>query len=136
MLILNPPLVTFGAAKWENVVSAAIDRLPHREAVEWTDLGPHAAFVDVPEERVVVRIVQELTRDSIEAPRPRDEGSLTLHTSPTASQAGRKKVTMQAVVTRVEHGFSLTRGALRTILLTAVSSDGAADPITVTDASS
>jgi hypothetical protein len=127
MLLLNPRLVSFSSARREDIALIAIDRSPHREVVEWSDLGPHAVLADVPEQRIQIKVLQELTRDDITIPHPGDAGELVFHTSPTSSDAGRKRISTQAVILRVEHEVSLKRGALRTITLIALSEDGGAE---------
>jgi len=133
MLILNPAEVTFGAATWSDVTAVSIERRPHREVVEWSDVGPHAVMADVPEQRVDIAVVQTLSRDDLGTPRPSEQAVLAVQVSPTASDVGRKKISATCVIVRVEHDVSGKRGATRTIRLVAISSDGAADPITVTD---
>jgi len=135
MLLLNPRLVRFGPAAWDNIAAAVIDRAPHKTTEAWSDLGPYATLADVPEQRVRITITQELSRDDIAAPRPGDQDTLSLHTSAALADAGRKKLSCTAVVLGVLHELSLRRGAIRTIQLAAVSPDGATDPITITDAS-
>jgi hypothetical protein len=135
VLILNPRSVTFGAARWEAVQSVALDRLPHRIAESWTDGGPYAVFADVPEQALRVTVVQELSPTDLSAPRPGDRATLAFCTSPTAGEAQRQRLSADAVVLRVSHDLSLRGAPTRTILLAPVSSDGAADPITITDAS-
>jgi hypothetical protein len=134
MLILNPRTVTFGSALWEGIAAVAIDRHAHRLIEEWGDRGSYAVLADVPEQRVRIKIVQEVDRDSVGVPRPGEQGILTLYTAPARSEAGRRRVSATAVVLAVEHEVSTRRGALRTVVLAAVS-DGAGDPITVSDAS-
>lgn len=133
MLILNPAQVTFGTATWSDVAAVSIERRPHREVVEWSDAGPHAVMADVPEQRVDITVVQALSRDDLATPRPSEQAVLTVQVSPTASDAGRKKIVATCVIVRVEHDVIGKRGATRTIRLVAISSDGVADPITVTD---
>lgn len=135
MLLLNPRTVRFGAAVWDNIAAAVIDRAPHKTTEAWSDLGPYATLADVPEQRVRISLTQELTRDDVGSPRPGDQGTLTLCTSPALADAGRKKVSCTAVVLAVVLELSLKKGAVRTIQLAAISPDGATDPITVTDAS-
>lgn len=132
MLLLNPRLVTFASSRWDDIALIAIDRKAHKEIVEWSDLGPHVVLADVPEQRIEIKVIQELARDDITVPHPGDFGELTFHTSPTSTDAGRKKITTQAVILRVEHELSLKRGALRTITLIAISQDGADDPLSIT----
>lgn len=134
MLLLNPRSVTFGSATWDSVVAVMIDRDSVRFVEEWSDAGPHAVLADAPEQRVTIRVVQEVTRDDLGSPRPGEAGALSLCTAPTGADAGRRKLTAQAVVRSVSHEVSLKRGAVRTITLVAVSADGAADPIAIADA--
>jgi hypothetical protein len=133
MLILNPQLVRFGSATWENIAAIGIDRLPQRLVEVFGDLGPFPTFADVPEQRVRIRIVQSPARQGT-APAPGDQAQLSFHTSPTAGDSGpRRRISMTAVVLSVEHEISLKRGATRTIVLAAISSTGASDPIVMTN---
>ena len=134
MLILNPRQVRFGPSTWADVSLVAIDRDASRLALEWSDMGPHPVMADAPEQRLTIRVVQEVSRDDLNSPRPGDLGTLTLFTSPTGADARRRKVTCSCVITGVSHDLSLSRGTQRRITLTALSPDGAADPITVADA--
>lgn len=133
MLILNPRTVTFGASTWEGVSAVAIDREGTRLVQEWDDFGPHLVHADVPEHRVRVKVVQEVARDDVNAPVPGEQATLSLYTAPAGNELKRRKLTCIAVVTEVSHELSIKR-ALRNVTLIAVSPDGAADPITVTDA--
>lgn len=134
MLILNPRSVTFGSVEWEGVVAVTIDRAAHKTVEDFGDLGPYATLVDVPEQRVRIGIVQEVSRDDLNVPRPGEAATLTLFTSPAASDAGRRKLSCAAVVLDVNHEVSIKKGAIRKVTLAAVSSDGAADPVEVSDA--
>ena len=140
MLLLNPRRVRFAGTRWEDVAAVIIDRTATREIVEWSDLGPHVVLADVPEQRVEIRVVQNISgvRDgeSVDAPAPGDLGELVFHTSPTAGAGGRKRIAAQVVVLRVEHELSLRRGAVRTVRFVAISSDGIVDPLAVQQSSS
>ncbi len=133
MLALNPRSVKFATAVWENVTSVALDRAADKVVAEVSDLGPHVVFVDVPEQRVTVRVTADLQLDDLAPPRPGDSGTLAFFTSPAGTDGGRKKVSMTAAVVGVRHP-STPRGFSRVIDLIAVSSEGAADPVTITDA--
>jgi len=133
MLILNPRLVKFGPTTWPEVSTIAIDRDSSRLALEWSDLGPHPVFADSPEQRLTIRIIQDIARDDLDTPRPGDQQTLTFYTAPTGADARRRKVTTTAVITAVSHDLSLSRGTQRRITLTALSADGSTDPITITD---
>lgn len=142
MVILNPTSVRFGERVLEGVALVAIDRMPEREIVEWSDLGPHAVLADVPEQRVNARVVQALTRGTIDGPTPGDMASLELITRGAGDDNSRVKVSAGAVVTRVTHairggggtgggGRGGDAGVTRTIELVLVSNDGAADPVVI-----
>ena len=133
MLILNPRSVKFGGATWDDVTMVAVDREAHRHVQEWGDLGPHAVVVDVPEQRVRVRVVRNVGAGDIDVPRPGDAATLTLYTAPAGNELRRRRVSCAAVVLGVSHQLS-SAGATRTVTLIAVSSDGAADPVSVVDA--
>ena len=133
MLILNPKSVKFGAAVWDEVTAVVVDRAASRTVAEWGDLGPHAVAVDVPEQSVRVRVVRGVSAGDIDVPRPGDAATLTFYTSPAGNELRRRRVSCAAVVLGVSHELSQGRAA-RTVTLQAVSSDGAADPISVVDA--
>ncbi len=134
MLLLNPRRVRFGNESWEDVTAMTVDRRAVRTVVEWSDEGPHAVLADVPRQRVNLRVVQQVSREDIGTPRPGQEGLLVAYTSPAGSEGGRRRVSCMAVVTAVTHELSLSRGAVRTVELVAVSGSGAADPIVVEEA--
>lgn len=135
MLVLNPRSVVFGSTAWDGVTAIAVDRRAEREVLSWGDLGPHAVLADAPEQRVELRVVQELTREDVGSPRPGEQAELSFHTSPSLASAGRKKVSATAVVLRVTHELRAPAAAIRTIHLVAISADGSADPLVVTDSS-
>jgi len=134
MLVLNPREVTFDGETWGNVSLVAIDRKAETSVVEFGDLGPHAVFADVPARRVEIRVERDVVRDDLGGPLPGQIGELAFFTAPTASNAGRKRVTSQAVVLGVRHELSTKKGAIRRIDLVAVSPDGAQDPVSIQDA--
>lgn len=134
MLILNPREVTFGGATWPNVTHIAIDRSSTRLAIDWSDNGPHPTFADAPEHRVDIKIVMDIDQGDLNGPKPGDQAALTFITSPTTTDASRRRISSTAVVTAIEHEVSQKRGSIRTLTLVALSTDGAADPITITDA--
>jgi hypothetical protein len=133
MLILNPHQVTFGATRLDAISSIKIDRLPRMTIEEWTDLGPYAALADVAEQRIRIRIVQTISRGDLLTLLPGAQGTLAFHAAPNRSDVGRRKISLTAVILACEHELSGSRGATRAITFAAIS-DGAADPITITDA--
>lgn len=134
MLILNPSRVRFAGVPWEDVTLVAIDRGATKTLTEWSDSGPHVVLVDVPEQKVTIRVERQLMRDGLEAPRPGDLGEVSFHASPMGSEAARVRVRAMCVVIGVTHELSARRGAVRTIEMIAVSTDGAADPVVVSAA--
>jgi hypothetical protein len=130
MLILNPRRVTFAGTQWNDVTLVAIDRAATRLAVGYSDNGPHPTFADAPEQRTTVRVVMDASSGLV-APRPGDAGTLSLTTSPTASDAAAQTLTASCVVTRVSHELGLKHTPTRTIEFIALSTNGAADPITI-----
>jgi hypothetical protein len=138
MLILNPQHVVFGSVVLEKVSLVAVERVGARVIVEWGDGGPHVQFADVVEQRVNVRVVQEVDV-VVDAPRPGDLGTLSFVASMSGADAGRRRVSATAVVTGV--GYEVGRGAggampraHRVLNFVLVSSNGAADPVVVTEA--
>lgn len=130
MLIVNPEKVSFAGAEWAGVESVAVDRLAHRLTQEWGDDGPWMVFCDVPEQRVRVVLVQRLDAGALESLVPGDAGTLRFEAAASDSDAGRVSVSMQVVVGEVRHEL-MRKGGQRTMVLWAVSADGATDPVTV-----
>jgi hypothetical protein len=132
MIWLNPEKVTFGPFELRNVMSVAVDRVSHRTAEEWTDLGPHLGFADVPEQRVSVMIFRRILETETTGPRPGESHALAFRTSAGASAAAARLVSMSVVVTSVEHFVSSSGRATQRIRGAAVSNDGLADPMVET----
>ncbi|MBL8876944.1 MAG: hypothetical protein JNM86_14195 [Phycisphaerae bacterium] len=138
MLFLNPTKLSLLSADYSNIESVSIDRLAHREVTEYSDAGPYAVFADIPESKVEIAITQRLDTgamtindQSLTGPKPGQQGTLELITSPNSSQAQRKKLTTQVVIRAVR--YDLAAKPKRTISLVAISPDGATDPITLID---
>jgi hypothetical protein len=130
MLLLSPTRVSLGNLVLQNVSSISIDRLPSREVLEFSDLGPYPTFADIPEQKVLITILQHLTSSDFAAPLPSASATLTIHARPNGTDAG--SVTLQAntVVRAVSHDLA-PKAATRTISLIAISSSGTANPITI-----
>ena len=139
MLVLNPADVRFtdsaGPQTWQDVDHIAIERSAEREFVEWTEDGPHPTFADAAEQRVTLRITQQLAGDDLDALEPGQQGTLAFETGRNISNADRKAVTLTAVVTSIKYAVetkdSPRRRSTRTVDLVAVSSSGSADPVSV-----
>jgi len=132
MIWLNPTGVTLFGVALGGVSSVAVDRLATRTAEEHGDLGPHVVFVDAPEQRVTVRVrrrVDEASVGALAGVHPGSMGALSFRVAPSKSDRNGLTVRVTVVVRGVDHAFSERDGFVQTITMTAVSSDGAADPI-------
>ena len=131
MLVLNPRQVEFDGNTWGNVSSVSISRWAETLIAEWSDDGPHAVLADVPEQRVSVEVVQSLLGEDMDEPKPGTMGSLSFETGATSTASATKTVSMTAVVERVWYEVSVSRGSSRRVRLLAISSNGSADPVSV-----
>lgn len=136
MLILNPGTVKFGTSVWDAVGVLTVNRRAAEEVVEWTAGGPHATFADVARQRVEIVVRHGVSRGDMDGPRPGERAILVWFASPTASDAGRRKANADAVVLSVNHEATLGKATTREVTLLALSTDGATDPITLSDAGS
>lgn len=132
MLVLNPQEVMFGAQPWADVTKVVVDRRGVRVAGEWSDLGPHEAFVDVPERRTVIRVSRRVGATELASPALGESAELSFYASANASHAGRRRVRATAVVTDVSYTVAAGAGSgEQVVTLIALSATGAADPIVV-----
>lgn len=138
MIVLRPDTVTLGSHTLDSVQAVAFEREARRLVVEYSDFGAYAAFADVPEVRVIVRITRRVTRSEADALKPGDKLTLTVRTAPGLSAAGTQVVTAQVVLTDISWSTDARSGAGATqrISAVAVSSDGDADPVSITAATS
>lgn len=141
MLILSPDIIRFEDLIWDDASAVAIDRAAARTIAEFSDLGPHIAFADVPEKRTTVRITRTLRRaDPINDPAPHVGrlGTLVFYTSTELGDMGRRRVTVHCVLTGVETQLgsaARTPRATQTLTFLALSPNGGAqDPVTITPA--
>lgn len=134
MLILNPASVVLAGVEYSNVESCAIDRVAHKEVVEWNDNGPYAVFADVPEQKVEIKLTQRLASNAadqqLDRLRPGQSVSVEVVTSLNSSQAQRRRITATCVVRAVRNLVSVGKDpqARRVIELIAIS-DGSSDPV-------
>lgn len=132
MIVLNPQRVTFGSVELRHVVSVAVNRKAELLVVDYSDLGPHVAFVDAPRQRVTVTIVRSVVENELTSLEPGQSATLMFRTAPTAASPKSLQVSMTAVVATVEFDTTAKRGMEQTVTLVAVSEDGAAEPVTRT----
>ncbi len=130
MLVLNPQRVKFDGHEWAQVESIAIDRLAQKLVQEWSDDGAFAVFVDVPEQRVRVSMVQMLDEGTLEALVPGMSGDLVFEAARSGSDAGRFEISISVVIGEVRHEVSRGRG-VRTLVAWGASSSGDTDPVMV-----
>lgn len=132
MLILNPWQVRFGDAELVQVRSVHVDRMAAKVVAEWSDVGPFMAFADVPEQRIEVTIVQDLTRETLSSPVPGEQQLLEFYTSP-GGDVERRRVRTQCVVLSVKHELSDKPLARRTIVMLAMAPEVllTADPLEI-----
>ncbi|MBL8760366.1 MAG: hypothetical protein JNL50_03605 [Phycisphaerae bacterium] len=130
MLVLNPGEVVFAGEVWGRVKSVAIDRIAEEVIAARGDGGAEVVFADVPSVRVNVKVVREMHESDLGSPRPGQSAVLLFVTSLGASDAKKKTISMQAVVTNVRHEVG-ARGATRIVEFVALSADGHSDPVSV-----
>lgn len=136
MLIPNPTLVTFGELTLDGVAAITIDRAAGREAVEFSDSGPHVTFADIPEQRTHITVSRRLDRPEFQTPVPGDQADLSFIAAAGAHDSARTRIRAMCVVREVRHDVNESSrdraaAARQTLTLIAISPDGATDPITL-----
>jgi len=131
MLTITPTSVTFATKPLSDIARIAIDRRAIKLTIEWSDLGRHATFADVPEQEVRVRIEQTPAPTDLKGPRPGDLGELIFLAAPNRGGVQRTRVTLLAVVTSIKHDLDPTGPGKRTLELIALSTNGTTDPVQV-----
>jgi len=129
-MMLNPREVTFGGEAWSGVGKVSVERSAARLIEEWTDTGPHAVLVDVPEARVVVKVEQTLSEDDPGDPVPGAMGELVVEFGPSGGDLLRRRLRVAAVVVTVVQSIDV-QGAKRVVTMRGVSTDGVVDPVVV-----
>lgn len=132
MLWLNPTEVTLFGVELGGVSSVAVNRFATRTSEEHSDLGPHVVFVDAPEQRVTVKVrrrVDEVSAGVVSGITVGAMGELSMRVAASTSDRKGRRVRATVVVRGVDHGFSERDGFVQSISMTAVSSDGVADPV-------
>jgi len=138
VLIVTPTSVRFDTLTLDDVTLIAIERSAERAVVEWSDLGPHPTFADVPEQRITVKVARRIARADLVSPAPGQLGELSFVVSPSGTAAAARKHAAQCVVLAVK--YDLLRAAskepiaIQTIEFVALSSSGSAEAFVVTDA--
>jgi hypothetical protein len=131
MLILHPDIVRFESHAWDDALLIAVDRIAKRLIEDHSDAGPFAAFVDVPEQSIQVRVQRALSATDTDDPALGDAGDLVFYLAPPAGDLNRKRITIHCAVTAIRIDLpSGTKPATKTITLTAFKDDGS-DPMSM-----
>lgn len=131
MLILNPQLVRFDSWSWPDASSISIDRAAAHLIEEWTDLGPHAGFIDVSEIRTTIRLTRKLASTALDDPPLGHLADLAFAVAPHATDARTRAFEISCVLTSIKTDAGGPSPALGTQTFTfhAVSGSGDIDPI-------
>ena len=134
MLILNPEIVRFESHAWDDVAAVAIDRAAKRLIEDHSDEGPFAAFADVPEQTVTIRVQRRLAGDDADDPALGASGELVFYLARPGADQSRKRFTITCAVTAIRCDLPAAgKPATKTISFIA-HSEGGSDPVTTTDA--
>jgi len=136
MLALRPNSVTLDSLPLEHVAHIIIDRAAESLIEEWDDTGPHAAFVDVAQQRTTIKVTHTVETGALAGfavPAPPALGAsvtLTFETALAGGDGARRRITASAVVTALKHDVTASL-TTRTITLIAASASGTSDPIAI-----
>lgn len=133
MIWLTPDRVLLGTAELASVSSIVIDREAARLNEEWSDLGPHQVFCDVPEQRATVVITRRLNSSDASSPAPGEAHALTFRAAPGQSAVGVRLFSIQVVIVSVTHTLTSEGKAQQRLRALAISPDGVANPIVESD---
>ena len=130
-LWLNPSHVTLGPATLSNVRQVAVEQKADRLVVAFGDAGPHAAFVDAPERRVVVKLRRRVLDAEDLDLAVGDRVPFAMRAAPTAGDGPGVTVNASVVLSAITYRVERHDGAEQVIEAVAVSTDGATAPVTV-----
>jgi len=131
MLILNPEIVRFDSLVWEDVCAVAIERIGTKIIEDHDDRGPFAAFVDVSEQSIKIRVTRAIAADDVADIALGTPGELVFYAASAADDRRRRRIAVSCVVvgTRVEPGAG-AKPPTKTLLFRAVSASGD-DPVVI-----
>jgi hypothetical protein len=131
MLILNPDIVRFESHAWDDVAVIAVERSAKRLIEEHSDAGPFAAFVDVPEQSITIRIQRTLAATDADDPALGDAGDLVFYLSAPGDDRERTRYTIRCAVMAIRIDLPTgAKPATKTIEFRAFAADGS-DPIAI-----
>jgi hypothetical protein len=131
MIWLNPKDVLLGSVGLSDVRSVTVDERAEKLLVEFSDAGPHANFVDVPERRFVIKVRRRVLGNENLGLAIGEESSFVMRTAPTGSDGPGVTVTATVVLTSLTHKVDRHDGAEQVIEAVALSADGSTPPVTV-----
>lgn len=129
MVVLSTRTAMLGSTELRGVQSIVVNRTAGKVAVEHTDMGAHAGFVDVPERRTTVVLRRTVEQDEASPALPGDSVTFSFRVGESATPPRLRLVSTTVVVTSVTHEVFPGRSVIQTISMTGWSSDGIADPI-------
>ncbi len=133
MIWLNPKDVSLGAVSLGEVRHVTVEEKAERFVVEFGDAGPHAQFVDAPERRVTVKLRRRVLGNENLALAVGDALAFEMRTAPTGSDGPGVRVSAEVVISSIVYKVDRNDGAEQLIEAVALSTDGAAAPVTVSD---
>lgn len=98
MLILSPKDVRFGSRRYDDVELIVLERLAIKTVREATDAGPFPAFVDVPQQRAVIRVRRRLVQEDVEPAILGATGEISFRIGPHGTDVIGTRVAMSAVL--------------------------------------
>ncbi len=134
MLVLHPTDVSLLGAPLPGVESIAVSRAATKFIAERTDAGPHPVFADAPEQAVEIAIVRTLDGPQPPGPQPGQQGTLVFTGALSGADGPARRVSATVVVRAARIELSRAKGAAQRIELLALSTTGAADPVTIQEA--
>lgn len=131
MLVLHPSDVTLLGAPLPGVESIAVSRTATKFVVERADTGPHPVFADAPEQAAEIVIVRAIEGPLPPGPLPGQQGALVFVGALSGADGPARRVSATVVVRSVRIELARRKGGAQRIELLAISTTGAADPITI-----
>lgn len=133
MIWLNPQHVTLGGVQLDEVRHVAVEEKSDALLVEFNQAGPHAAFVDVPERRTIVKVRRRVLGNENLGLSVGSLMTLVMRTAPSGSDGSAGvELTASVVLTSVSYKVDRRDGAEQVIEGVAQSVDGATPPVSVT----
>lgn len=133
MLLLHPAAVTLDGSPLPAVTAIAISRKAKSVLTDFTDNGPHPTFADVPERVTTITITRHPPEpdDASSALSLGDQVELVCSAKRAPDAPHAMRISASVVITAIESALTTGKALVQTISAVAVSSSGAADPVTI-----